>query len=241
MSTTGQDPYRVVDRENHGWYQASDGQGGFVYRIDYQTQIPDYATLAAKRGPVRPVLPADEADVAELDRLFALAGRKAVTSLAAAIETVFHNLREAAGGLNNRTSYDFAMRTLKAGRAGSWEAALLEEVVFFGCDLNLDYKAAQKGTPAAMRAAGPSRRVHREARDQMADVVTRWVTNPARYTEIAETLASIVSSYADQVGPAGWRVIADQWLQSPTFGDPGFTACYRLLYSRSEHYDPLLA
>jgi hypothetical protein len=208
VNTTGQDPYRVVDRENYGWYQASDGRGGFVYRIGYQTQIPDYATVAATRGPVRPVLPADDADVDELDRLFALAGRKAVTSLAAAIETVFHNLREAAGGLNDRASYDFAMRTLKAGRAGLWEAALLEEVVFFGCDLNLDYKASKKGTPAAMRAAGPSRRVHREARDQMASVVTRWVTNPGRYTEVAETLAGIVSCYADQLGPGGWRVIA---------------------------------
>ena len=142
--------------------------------------------------------------------------------------------------MNNHASYDFAIRTLKAGRAGSWEAALLEEMVFFGCDLNLDYKASKKGTPAARRAAGPSRRVHREARDQMADVVTRWVTNPGQYTEVAETLASIVSCYADQLGPDGWRAIADQWLQSPAFGGSGFAACYRLLYSRSEHYDPSL-
>jgi hypothetical protein len=240
MSTSGQEPGRVVDRDNYGWYRAGDGQGGFVYCINYQTKIPDYPTLVAKRGPVRPVLPVDQADIAELDRLFVLAGRKAVTSLAAAIEMVFHNLREAAGGLNDRTSYDFAMRTLKAGRAGSWEAALLEEVVFFGCDLNLDYKASKKGAPASMRAAGPSRRVHREARDQLAAVIIRWVTGPDRYTEVAETLASIASSYADQHGAIGWRTIADQWLQSPTYDGSGFVACYRLLYSRSEHYAPSL-
>lgn len=47
---------------------------------------------------------------------------------AAAIETVFCNLRGAADGLDDRTCYDFAMRALKAGRAGSWEAALLEQI-----------------------------------------------------------------------------------------------------------------
>jgi len=72
----------------------------------------------------------------------------------------------------------------------------------------------------------------------MAAIITRWVTAPDRYTEVAETLASIVSGYADQHGPGGWRAIADQWLQSPTFGGSGFRACYRLFYSRSEHYSP---
>jgi hypothetical protein len=65
--------------------------------------------------------------------------------------------------------------------------------------------------------------------------------NPDRYTDVAETLADIVSGYADHHESNGWRVIADQWLQSTTFGGAGFRACYRLLYSQSEHYDPFLA
>lgn len=41
-------------------------------------------------------------------------------------------------------------------------------MVFFG-DLNLDYKTSKTNpTPASMRADGRSRRVHLEARDQMA-------------------------------------------------------------------------
>jgi hypothetical protein len=222
MRASSLGPGRVVDRDNYGWYQAGDGQGGFVYCVNYQTRIPDYSTLVAKRGPVRPVLPVDQADIAELDRLFILAGSKAVTSLAAAIELVFHTLRAAAGGLNaSSASYEYAMRTIKAGRAGSWESELLTEVMLFGNDLNLSRKAP-KSDVTAKRAAGPNHRVNSDARDQMAAIITRWVTAPDRYTEVAETLASIVSGYADQHGPGGWRAIADQWLQSPTFGGPGF-------------------
>lgn len=129
------------------------------------------------------------------------------------------------------------MRTIKAGRAGSWESELLTEVMLFGNDLNLSRKAS-KSDVTAKRAAGPSHRVNSDARDQMAAIITRWVTAPDRYTEVAETLASIASGYADQHGPGGWRAIADQWLQSPTFGGSGLRACYRLFYSRSEHYHP---
>ena len=64
---------------------------------------------------------------------------------------------------------------------------------------------------------------------------------PDRYTEVAETLASIVSSHADQHGADGWRAIADQWLQPQALSRADFATCYRLLYSRSEHYDPFLA
>ena len=89
-----------------------------------------------------------------------------------------------------------------------------------------------------MRTAGPGHRVSYKARDQTAAIITRWLTDPARYTEVAGTLADIVSHYADQHGPDGWRVIVDQWLQSPAFGGSGFRVCYRLFYSRSEHYNP---
>jgi hypothetical protein len=73
----------------------------------------------------------------------------------------------------------------------------------------------------------------------MAAIISRWVTDPVRYTEVAETLADIVSYHADQYGADGWRAIADQWLQSSAIGRSGYrSACYRLFHSRSEHYNP---
>jgi hypothetical protein len=92
--------------------------------------MPDYASLEAACGPLRPVLPVDTADAEELDRLLAMAGRKAIGSLAAALDLVFHQVREAAGGLDgSAASYAFARRTLTAGRGGSWESELLEQVI----------------------------------------------------------------------------------------------------------------
>lgn len=226
------EPSRVVDRDNNGWYLAADGHGGFVYCLDYSTRMPNYTTLEAAHGPLRPVLPVEDADVAELDRLLSKAGRKAVTSLAAALDVVFDQLSKSTGGLDDY----YAERTLRAGRSGSWESVLLTGMVVFGCGLNLNQKASTSSDAAAMRAV-PSRRVDHEARDQIAAVITRWVTDPARYTEVAETLANIVSGYADRHGADGWRKIADQWLQPAAFPRAGFIVCYRLLYSRSEHYD----
>jgi hypothetical protein len=121
-ATPGNSPYRVVDRDNQGYYLAGDGKGGTVYQADYGLRrglaaMPDYAVLEAARGPLRLVLAADATDVAELERLLAVGGRKAVTSLAAALETVFHEVREAAGGLNaSAASYAFAKRKPTTGR-----------------------------------------------------------------------------------------------------------------------------
>jgi hypothetical protein len=247
MSAFNEEPDRVVDRHNYGWYRASDGRGGSVYCFDYHTRIPNYTTLVAARGPVRPVLPVEPDHVAELDRLLALAGRRAITSIAAAFESVFSSLRDAATELddcallegddemNHHASFEFALRTLKAGRPGSWESALIAEVVFAGRDLQVDHDLSKVGRRTARRTGDISRRVHRKARDQIAAIITGWVTNPERYTEVAETLACIVSRHADQYGLEGWRMIADRRLERPAF--EGFGACYRLFYSRSEHYN----
>lgn len=232
------EPYRVVDRDNNGWYLAADGHGGTAYCLNYSTQIPDYATLEAAHGPLRPVLPVTDADVAELDRLCSEAGRKAVTSLAAALATVVKRLYENAGGVERSLeSSAYAYRTLAAGRAGSWEAELLRSVVSFGYELNDNRKASKSGGGSALEAKGPGHRVDRDARDGMATIIMRWVTDPARYTEVAETLAWIVSQHADQHGADGWRRIADQWLQPSALIGEDFRNCYRLFYSRSERHN----
>jgi hypothetical protein len=237
-------PYRVVDSRNQGWHPSSDGGGGTVWAADYgfmrDLENRSYEDLEATRGPLRPVEPITDADEAELRDLFTTAGRKTITSLAAALEQVFHELRESAGpeGWQSPGSYEYATRTLKAGREGSWESELLIHIVMFGNELNL---ATGRGDVGDRRAAGPSKRVNASVRDQLAAILHQWVTGPGRFTEVAETLASVVSRYADETGGRdGWRMIADQWLQPRGLAQETFSVCYRLFYSLSEHLDTSL-
>jgi hypothetical protein len=235
------DPSRLVDANNQGWLHTGDG----VYRADYGKSrglAPmTLADLAQQRGPVRPVEPITDEDDGLLRETFRRCGRKAIATMAAALDVVFHEVRQSRGGLSNASeSYDFAKRTLRAGREGSWESEVLHEIVLFGNGLNITTRGPVH-TVEARRAAGPSKRVDRDGRDAIADVIRRWVTDPTRYTEVAETLAYVVSRYADETaGPDGWRAVADQWLQPSgrLLAHEDFSICYRLLYSQSEHFNP---
>lgn len=206
-------PYRVVDRDNYGWYQAGTAGGGTRWTTGLinglDLEFAAYAGLAAQRGPVRPVEPVTDADEAGLHALFGQAGRKTITTLAAALEDVFHRLRERhCGGRWDQDAhggYEYARRTMMAGRAGSWEADLLIWVTMFGNELNLAKETKTLRDVDARREAGPVRRVDKAARDAMAAIIWRWVTDPARYTEVAETLASVVSRYADEQARPGGR------------------------------------
>lgn len=217
-------PGRVVDRDGQGWFLAGDGNGGFHYRASYDFKrglepVATHVELAQARGPLRTVLPVTDADRAQIGRLLDDAGRKAVGSLAAAIWQTHQGLceRDADAGIGSR--YAAATKLLLAGREGSWESEALMSVAAFGSDLK------------------PSR-VDTAARDGLAATVTGWVTDENRYTEVAETLAFLVSSHADQAhGPAGWKRIADQWLQPGGVDAHGFRTCYGLLYSQSAHFD----
>lgn len=235
--TTGL-PYRVVDPQGQGWLLAMDGNGGFEYQPSCRYgELPGMhglAELEAARGPLRPVLPVTDDDEQLIRRLLGECGRKAVATLAAAIEQVFHELREAAGGLSAPGSYETATRLLKAGREGSNESLILMNIALFGNTLNL----AKGATVAAKRAAGPVGRVDRDARDALAAVLLRWVTGPDRYTEVADTLAYLVSSHADrEYGPGGWAKVADRWLQPGGLAKADIRACYGLLYYQSEYFD----
>lgn len=246
MTTGQQQVYRVVDGHNQGWHPMG---GDHRYHADYGHRSGleplTLDQITDQRGGWRPVELITDEDADELRRLFAAAGRKTIATLASAVEEVFYRLRESQGGLGAAGSYDYAKRTLTAGRGGSWESELLGgDVVWFGNDLNLakpsrDDPPGLEAAVNARRARGPSRRVDRQVRDRLVEIVTRWVTGPGRYTEVAETLAEVVSRYADGMyGAAGWARIADQWMQP---GTPGHTAAgplYRLFYSQSAHYDP---
>lgn len=228
-------PYRLVDRDNQGWLATRSGYVPDPASEDLERRVWTLEDIGQSRGPWRPVLPVTDEDESVMTAAFARCGRKAVATLAAAIEQVFHKVRQAAGGLNNpAASSEHARRTLLAGRAGSWESHVLIEVMLFGNGLNL---AGNRRLPVdERRTLGPARRVDREQRDVMAGVIGRWVADPDRYTEVAETLAGLVSSYADRQ-PEGWRAVADQWLQPEALSVTDFRACYRLLYSQSEHFD----
>ncbi|MFD4406747.1 hypothetical protein ACFWPH_28690 [Nocardia sp. NPDC058499] len=238
-------PYRFVDHRNVGWViQAGTGTyRGFDPTASWE-RPPEVATLAEitdAYGPLRTVQPcrAEEAD--EFQAALALAGRKAVASLASAAEVIHFEARNRFGPWDADVSAtaDYATRTLVAGRPGSWESALMSELWLFGSELNL-WPRTDSGDVASMRATGPNpKRVHVEARDRMAAVLRAWTASEDRYTEVAETLASLVADYADEHhGPGGWRAIADQWLQ-PDARLPSAYAepCHRLLYSRTRFPD----
>lgn len=245
-------PYRLVDRHNQGWLT----QGNGSYRADYgenrDLSRMTLADLEQTRGPLRPVEPVTDADEDILREAFRRCARKTVTTIAAALDVVFHELREAQGGLTNAgLSYDYAKRTLRAGREGSWESEVLIDIVLFGNGLNIT-KRGPVHTVEARRALGPSKRVDRESRDTIAGVIRRWVTDPARYTEVAATLAYLVSTYSDETayggeedvrlvddphGLLGWKTVADQWIQPDRLPSQDFVSCYRLLYSQSAHFN----
>lgn len=211
---------RVVDQSGQGWYLASDGDGGTKWQASYGSQrdlddMPGLGALVTARGPLRPVLPVTEADKNAVDALLRQSGRKAVTTLAAALHATYNGIR---GQLADRDG-QAAQRLLMAGREGSWESEYLISFVWFGSGLK------------------PGR-VDPGARDALAAIFTRWVTGPDRYTEVAETLAGVVSGYADREhGPDGWKRIADQWLQPESLAHADFSAAYRWLYSQSQYFD----
>lgn len=242
-------PYRLVDASPRGWLICSDPEEPPTYRGDgmpWDQAVPLHE-IATAHGPIRIVGGPTDAEEAELVAALTAAGHKAMVSLAAAVEAVFHQAREHFGGLSAADSYERAKRSLISGRAGSWESVVLGEVWLTGNGYNLVRKGVPRGLGIAaradwMRAAGPSSRVDRAARDRMSTVIAAWTqeVDSGRYVEVAETLAATVSRHADDShGPDGWAQIADQWQQpGARMPDKETAPLYRLFYSLSQHYDP---
>ncbi|MEU4712002.1 hypothetical protein AB0G00_36825 [Nocardia salmonicida] len=77
------------------------------------------------------------------------------------------------------------------------------------------------------------------AREQIATVLRAW-TAPERGVPVAESLARIVSSYADEThGPDSWLRIADQWLPLVSTRPSWGPECHRVLMVRSIYRTPL--
>ena len=199
------------------------------------TTLPGHVTLL---GHTRPVLPVTDTDRSELTAAIASCGLKAVATIAAALESVYHELQHSQDKARPTTAHDYACTALTAGAPQAWQSGTLLQVVWIGVDLNLiPFKKGGDPSRAARRAAGPCNRVDRAARDTIAAIIHRWVTDPDRYTEVAGTLAEVVAAYADSIGAHGWRKISDSWLRPASASRDNFVACYRLLYHQSGHFD----
>lgn len=188
-------------------------------------------------GPVRPVLPMLDTDRLQLVGALGAAGGKAVGSVASAVEQVYFEARERFGPWNQHAAAtaDYGERTLTAGWPGNPEAVALMDLMLFGNELNLH---PHEGLDVAvMRRTGPDRqRVDVGARQRIAEVLRRWTNSSDRYTEVADNLAVVVSSFVDEeYGPEGWSMIADQWLQPVSPARRDFEVCYGLLYARSTY------
>ncbi|GAA3381977.1 hypothetical protein [Cryptosporangium minutisporangium] len=206
-----QQPYRVVDAQNQGW-RLTTGTGRYAPDFGFTRGLPaavSLAELATSRGPIRPVVPAPDADRLVLLRAFRDAGDKAAVSLLVALAEV---LRQAGDG----TDHDTARRTLVAGAEESWESAHLTML--------LGGAAMGPGTtPAGYDPA---------AVGTIVCVLGPWVVGSDVYVEVAQTLSAVFADYLDEDvdgRPRGWGGAADPSLQP---GATGFeTNGGRLLYS----------
>lgn len=207
-------PHRVVDAQDQGWYLVGDG----LYHADYGSirglePLP-YDQLAEQRGPLRPVLPVTDEDEAAIIAALTEAGPKAAGSLLAALYSLF--LAEARSAALDGRRAD----RLLAGREGSWESAGLPTLAW------------EMGSQVAEK---PSR-FHQMTVLRLTAVVDRWVTDPERYTEVAETLAAIFGQVADAAG--GWDKVADRYLQpGGRWAQNGTERLYGYLMSTAETLD----
>jgi hypothetical protein len=188
-------PYRVVDNLNRGWHPVGNGE----YMVDYGGVRPGrpadplpYRELEAQHGPVRPVVPPATSDTEELREALAGAGVKAAASVLVALyrTAVKFSRASSPGGLEGGS--------LRAGREGSWESAVLYSLAWtLGGDLDEKPK-----------------RFDEECVRPVINVLERWTLNPERYVEVAENLAFSFGQVADELG--GWSKVADRYLQPGT-------------------------
>lgn len=215
METTTR-PGRFVDAEFYGWWGV--GDEGYVSNRDRGSHVP-YEDAVAEHGPVRPVVPAPKEDLVALRLALIGAGRKAVTTLLAALGKTWEaRMSVPTPGVDH--DWELPMRALTAGRPGSWEAVALQEATGFGRDL----------------LHGSPKRVDQAALETITGILWRWTDGP-QYVELAETLGGALARLADEFGPEGWSTLADQWLQPGSMAHDDFVLCYRWLYATSEHFD----
>ncbi|MGF0320747.1 hypothetical protein [Nocardia fluminea] len=187
-------------------------------------------------GPtlVRPAAPEylpSESD--SLRAAFDAIGRRAVGTLACAVDEVYHE----ACHCHRPWDFAYAERTLTGADDPSvWDPRALMWLRYTGAWLN---RRPHPSDPPRPNAGPKPSRVDVDAREQFATVLRAW-TAPERGVPVAESLARIVSSYADEThGPDSWRRIADQWMPLVSTRPSWGPNCHRVLMARSIYRTPL--
>lgn len=230
-------PLSVIDRLNVQWYQSLQEDEGRYAAYGHSLNLPDrsYADLLDSRGPLRPVELLSGTDHDQLERLFDVTARRTITTLAAALAVLVHEIWEANGGRSAEATFVDSADSLHP-TPGQTQALL--QVAVFGDELNRAPRSRYAERPHAPTA---SPRVDTEARDQMTTMMRGWINSPARYIVVPTTLAAIVTAYCDTRGGLdGWKLVADAWLQPRAAGRHAFRSCYQLFYALSDHFDPSL-
>lgn len=203
-------PSRLVDGHGNGWMctppdTEQERQLGepFLYRRGFGGDVCTLTQLGEQTGGWRPVVGMPAADRAQLVEVLTKAGKKAAATLAVAL----YETAKAAKSWGDGHAYEL----LVAGRPGSWESADVHRLAWeTGSDIKLS-------------------RVDMWAGQTCEEIITRWITGPGVYVEVAENLASVFGDVVDACG--GWDQTSDQWLRP--------RESYRnYLTSLSEHYGP---
>ncbi|WP_410875130.1 hypothetical protein [Nocardia sp. A7] len=160
-------------------------------------------------------------------------GRRAVGTLASAVDEVHYE----ACHRHRPWDFDYAERTLTgADDPNVWDPRALMWLRHTGAWLN---RRPHPADPPRPNTGPKPSRVDLGAREQIATVLRAW-TAPERGVPVAESLARIVSRYADEThGPDSWRRIADQWLPLVSARPSWGPECHRLLMARSIYLTPL--
>lgn len=179
---------RLVDAHSQGW--AHQGRGRYLADYARQRGLPElpHGRLLATRGPLRPVQRITDDGQQATRAALRMAGPLAVTTLVVALADVATRLATGPGG----------PRVLMAGQETAWESQMLAPVVSWGYHLD----------PA---------RVHGPAAGVLTTQLVSWVTDPHRYTEVAQTLteqlAHVVDTPPAASAAAAWARVADAALQ----------------------------
>lgn len=164
------------------------------------------------------------------------AGRRAVGTIAAAVDLVHREARDRHSPWDRDPSgrYAFADQTLTAADDSTrWDPQALERLRQYGAWLN---RCPHPTDPPRPDTGPKPTRVDLDGREQIATVLRAWTTPPRR-VPVAESLARIVSHHADTAhGPDSWRHLADQWLPAESSRPSWGPYCHELLLTYSIYH-----
>jgi hypothetical protein len=139
--------------------------------------------LETRFGPLRLVIPPTPFETSRLEAALRSAGRRALTTLAAALHDIERDFDEAEPHRSH-------VNVLTLGEPGSWGSRCLTALV------------------TRLHGVAPSR-IDAAARAEIRTVVLGWVRGET-YTEVAGNLAQILGRVIDQTG--GFEQVADRWV-----------------------------